>query len=313
MTIEATEYEIAEDASARIEAAEISDLPANRMTTRGILICDTQPVAVEGMKWLIETSGDLHVVGSVSTLEAVQEIMHPGTARLAADRLASERVAIELAALAASSAAVAAPATPPPGLVPVTALGDTALSDAIAPQPPMSFSGPAVRIDAIVIDKALGIVDIMAFLQKNMATSNPAPIVVWGAVSEAEALRLLQAGARGILRRTSESGTLLTCLRSVTAGGAWMEDGIFGSTDKLFNPRRSELTHREREVVVLVEKGLRNRDIAGILGIQTGTVKIHLKHIFEKTGVRGRYGLAFTGLQNRGSITVAAPTFQGVE
>jgi DNA-binding NarL/FixJ family response regulator len=53
---------------------------------------------------------------------------------------------------------------------------------------------------------------------------------------------------------------------------------------------------------VLVEKGLRNRDIARQLGIQTGTVKIHLKHIFEKTGVRGRYGLAFTGLQNKGSI-----------
>ena len=61
-------------------------------------------------------------------------------------------------------------------------------------------------------------------------------------------------------------------------------------------------------MVVLVEKGLRNRDIARQLGIQTGTVKIHLKHIFEKTGVRGRYGLAFTGLQNKGSIAPSAAT-----
>ena len=68
------------------------------------------------------------------------------------------------------------------------------------------------------------------------STSHPTPAVVWGSISEAEALRLLQAGARGILRRTSESGTLLTCLRAVTIGGTWMEDGIFGSTDKLFNP-----------------------------------------------------------------------------
>ena len=164
------------------------------------------------------------------------------------------------------------------------------------------------QLDAIVIDKGLGFAGVMDLLQRLTANSHPTPIVVWGAaVSEGEALRLLQAGARGILRRTSESGTLLTCLRAVTTGGTWMEDGIFGSAEKLFNPKRSQLTNRESQVVVLVEKGLRNRDIARQLGIQTGTVKIHLKHIFEKTGVRGRYGLAFTGLQNKGSISPTAP------
>jgi DNA-binding CsgD family transcriptional regulator len=29
-------------------------------------------------------------------------------------------------------------------------------------------------------------------------------------------------------------------------------------------------------------------------------VKIHLKHIFEKTGIRGRYGLALSGLRDKG-------------
>ena len=43
-------------------------------------------------------------------------------------------------------------------------------------------------------------------------------------------------------------------------------------------------------------------DIASTLGIQTGTVKIHLKHIFEKTGIRGRYGLALTGLREKGML-----------
>ncbi len=177
-----------------------------------------------------------------------------------------------------------------------------------APEPAAELPAPEL-LDAIVIDKGLGFAGVMDLLQRLTANSHPTPVVVWGAaVSEAEALRLLQAGARGILRRTSESGTLLTCLRAVTTGGTWMEDGIFGSTEKLFNPKRSQLTNRESQVVVLVEKGLRNRDIARQLGIQTGTVKIHLKHIFEKTGVRGRYGLAFTGLQNKGSISPNAPT-----
>jgi DNA-binding CsgD family transcriptional regulator len=67
-------------------------------------------------------------------------------------------------------------------------------------------------------------------------------------------------------------------------------------------PRRSALTVREVEIAALVEQGLRNRDIARLLGIQTGTVKIHLKHIFEKTGVRGRYGLALNGLRQKGAL-----------
>jgi DNA-binding NarL/FixJ family response regulator len=52
----------------------------------------------------------------------------------------------------------------------------------------------------------------------------------------------------------------------------------------------------------LVERGLKNKDIAVALGIRTGTVKIHLKHIFEKTGIHGRYGLALSGLKEKGLL-----------
>src|SRR6185437_12506545 len=220
-------------------------------TRKNVLICDTQPVAVEGMKWLIDNSEDLRFAGSVVNLALLQPVIE-----------GSE---------------------------------------------PQSLASP-LQVDAVIIDIAFGLVEVMEFLRALAANSHSAPAVVWGStVTENEALRLLQAGAKGILRRTSESNTLLTCLRAVTSGGTWMEDGIFGAAEKIYNPRRSELTSREREIVALVEKGLRNRDIAQVLGIQTGTVKIHLKHIFEKTGVRGRYGLAFTGLQGKGSIPAAAP------
>ncbi len=296
------------------------------LTLKNVLICDTQPVAVEGMKWLIRNSGDLRFAGVVSTLDAVYDVLNPEEAKAAASekaKLADEaKAAVELAALEmevsssldcggavgetvdggmAAAIEPSMPESPEPGI-------EAAAEPEYGHIAELLFD-PIIRpVDAVVIDKGLGFAGVMELLQKLTSTSHPTPAVIWGAsISEAEALRLLQAGARGILRRTSESGTLLTCLRAVTAGGTWMEDGIFGSAEKLFNPKRSELTHREREVVVLVEKGLRNSDIAGMLGIRTGTVKIHLKHIFEKTGVRGRYGLAFTGLQNKGSIALTAP------
>jgi two-component system, NarL family, nitrate/nitrite response regulator NarL len=78
-----------------------------------------------------------------------------------------------------------------------------------------------------------------------------------------------------------------------------MEESVFCETARSERQNRLELTPREQQVVELVEQGLRNKEIASELGIQPGTVKIHLKHIFEKTGVRGRYGLALSGLRER--------------
>jgi DNA-binding CsgD family transcriptional regulator len=51
---------------------------------------------------------------------------------------------------------------------------------------------------------------------------------------------------------------------------------------------------------------MRNKDIAMALGIRTGTVKIHVKHILEKTGIRGRSGLALSGLKQKGLMAAGA-------
>jgi two-component system nitrate/nitrite response regulator NarL len=207
-------------------------------SAKPVLVCDTQPVAIEGVRGLLSRCEDLRFAGSVSTLEAAFELMR------------------------------------------------------------------ALNPVAVVIDKSLGTVAIGEWLRRLAASGVSCAPVIWGVgINESEALRLLQAGARGVLRRTSEPELLVTCLRSVASGNTWLEDGIFGDTEKLNNPRRSQLTPREHEVAEQVEKGLRNRDIARNLGIQTGTVKIHLKHIFEKTGVRGRYGLALNGLREKGTLT----------
>jgi two-component system, NarL family, nitrate/nitrite response regulator NarL len=206
---------------------------------KAVLICDTQPVAVEGIRGLLERAPELRFAGAVCSLAAALE-----------------------------------------------------LARSISPS-------------AIVVDRALGVAAIIEWLHELSANGISTAPVIWGTgIGEAEALKLLQAGARGVIRRTSHQDTMITCLLAVTTGGTWMEDGIFGDTERHSQPRRSALTPREHEVAELVEQGLRNRDIARNLGIQTGTVKIHLKHIFEKTGVRGRYGLALNGLRAKGTISL---------
>jgi len=164
----------------------------------------------------------------------------------------------------------------------------------------------------LLLDKAFGmqvILDWLADLRVGAAVDPCANtgIVIWGvSVTEAEALRFLQAGARGILRKTAEVAMVLACLRTVAAGRSWMEDCVFRDSGRGDRYPRSELTSREQQVLELVEQGSKNKDIAQELGIRPGTVKIHLKHIFEKTGMRGRYGLALNGLRDRGMVALPA-------
>jgi DNA-binding NarL/FixJ family response regulator len=49
-----------------------------------------------------------------------------------------------------------------------------------------------------------------------------------------------------------------------------------------------ELTRREREVLQLVSQGLSNQQIARTLWIAESTVKVHVRHLFEKLGVQSR-------------------------
>ena len=167
--------------------------------------------------------------------------------------------------------------------------------------------------DVLMLDKAFGIQAILEWLadlkasEANSGGSRTTSIVIWGvSVTEAEALRFLQAGARGILRKTASIPVVLACLRTVALNRSWMEDCVFRDSSRADRYPRSELTSREQQVLELVEQGFKNKEIATDLGIRPGTVKIHLKHIFEKTGVRGRYGLALSGLKDRGLVSIPA-------
>jgi DNA-binding NarL/FixJ family response regulator len=117
-----------------------------------------------------------------------------------------------------------------------------------------------------------------------------------------------------VVRKTAPLEALLECMRTVAAGNTWMEESVLQEPERPARGTRTNLTTRELQVVELVERGLKNRDIGLQLGIRPGTVKIHLKHIFEKTGIRGRYGLALSGIRDKGvSPSPAAASGSGGE
>lgn len=184
---------------------------------------------------------------------------------------------------------------------------DLALGSSHATPAEWMMSTATEETDVLIIDKSLGAHAVLDALARAASASKVPGVVIWGnSITEAEALRFLQAGARGIVRKSAELNILLTCLRAVAEGRSWMQDSVFRETVPSDIRTRAGLTPREQQVMELVEQGFKNREIAQELGIRPGTVKIHLKHIFEKTGVRGRHGLALTGLRQKGILSLRA-------
>jgi DNA-binding NarL/FixJ family response regulator len=111
--------------------------------------------------------------------------------------------------------------------------------------------------------------------------------------------RALSAGACAYLVKDVLVDELVGAIRSVAAGKRVIPAAVASRLAE-FTPR-AELTAREVEVLRLVAKGLRNKEIARVIGRTTGTVKVHLKNILEKLGVTQRTEAVTLALQ-RGII-----------
>jgi two-component system NarL family response regulator len=97
--------------------------------------------------------------------------------------------------------------------------------------------------------------------------------------------RALGAGACGYLIKDMLGEDVAAAVRA--AAGRRVIPAAVADRLAEFTPR-VDLTAREVEVLRLVAKGLRNREIARVIGRTEGTVKAHLKNIHEKLGVDDR-------------------------
>jgi DNA-binding NarL/FixJ family response regulator len=162
-----------------------------------------------------------------------------------------------------------------------------------------------VRPDVVLIDGSSGLTGALRLLGNLKATAQVHGVLWVVDLPEMDAFRALQVGARGILRKTLPVPTLLECLREVAAGQIWMQQSE-QAAQFLQRKESSRLTPREKEVVRLICRGLRNKQIAENLHITAGTVKVHLMHIFEKTGLKDRLALAVHGRDLAGVEPLAA-------
>lgn len=119
------------------------------------------------------------------------------------------------------------------------------------------------------------------------------PVVVLSASEQAEDIhRLLNAGALGYVTKSSPSEVILNALRLVLAGGVYVPPSLLenhgNGTVEFDTSRPAPLTLRQIEVLRELAKGQSNKQIAGVLGVTEGTVKIHLAAIFRILKVNNR-------------------------
>lgn len=104
---------------------------------------------------------------------------------------------------------------------------------------------------------------------------------------------VLDAGAAGYMTKDEAPDMIVHAVRGVAAGGdQWISSRV---AEKMVRRRRSflerqsaDLSPREKEVVVLVGKGMTNPQISEMLFISEGTVKNHVSHIYDKLDIRTR-------------------------
>ncbi len=105
--------------------------------------------------------------------------------------------------------------------------------------------------------------------------------------------RMLQAGVDGYVVKMTEGFELMEQIDLALAGGRPMSRYVANYSLQIddvaaSNSELEELTPREREVVTLIARGFRYREVAEELGISVKTLESHMAHIFEKLGVASR-------------------------
>ncbi|MDP4087282.1 MAG: response regulator transcription factor [Bacillota bacterium] len=118
----------------------------------------------------------------------------------------------------------------------------------------------------------------------------------------------IQYGAQGYLLKNMDPDDWLQYLRSIVEGTNTAAKDLaskllyqFRERDIQNTPTISSLTPREKEILLLISKGLTNKQIAEQLFISENTVKNHVKNLLEKLKLENRVQLASYALK---SITI---------
>lgn len=159
----------------------------------------------------------------------------------------------------------------------------------------VSRLNPDILVCDIHMPRKNGLEITRELRQQNLPTRI---VLLTSEINDHQLLEAVRLSIQGIVLKEMPSHLLIQCIRKVYAGGQWIERT--STRLALENLMRREvgyrelaglLTPKEFEIMRLVTKGLRNKEIAEQLFITQGTVKSHVHSIYDKIKVTSRMGL----------------------
>jgi DNA-binding NarL/FixJ family response regulator len=155
-----------------------------------------------------------------------------------------------------------------------------------------------VRPDVVVMDIRMPNLDGLEATRRLLAGSAAPRVLVLTTFDLDEyVFEALRAGASGFLLKDAAPEELVSAVRLVAAGDALLAPSVTRRVIEEFartravpgrDARLDELTARERDVFLLLARGLSNAEIGKELYLTEGTVKSHVAHILRKLDLRDR-------------------------
>jgi two-component system, NarL family, response regulator len=168
-----------------------------------------------------------------------------------------------------------------------------------------------LEIDIAILDIGLPGIDGLETCQQMRLHRPDLRILVLTSNYQPQSIEeLIATNVNGYCLKGLASDSIVLAIRSIVAGASWWDNtasneifSAFRDPEKQLLPTiESELitvlTKREQEILALVSMGKSNQEIASILYIATGTVRVHVHTILSKLNVRDRTQAAILAIKN---------------
>jgi two-component system nitrate/nitrite response regulator NarL len=169
--------------------------------------------------------------------------------------------------------------------------------------------------DVVITDLKLASSEGLSVLRTLHTRAPQAKVILFTASeNKDDYIEAMKLGCCGILPKDASPGMIVKSIQKVQAGEIWLDSNTTAAVIRQFaapmdsplaqvvgnaKPReRAQLSQREREIIVLIAQGYKNKEIAEKMFITEQTVKNHLHNVFDKLGVSDRLELALYAIHN---------------
>lgn len=148
------------------------------------------------------------------------------------------------------------------------------------------------EVDVVLMDMVMPLMDGSEATRRILALGKPVKIIILTSFHEQDLVQqALNAGATSYLLKNVTAEELAKAIQAAYGGFSILAPEATQALVAANHQKHaigSDLTEKEREILVLLTKGFSNNEISRQLSISIATVKFHLTNIYTKLGAKNR-------------------------